>query len=84
MKELIHDVIHTLSTWIPSLIPIVIGLLLMAGLGLIVHDLIKAGTKGFGWAVLILLFGVVLFMLRVAVSVFREIAGGASSSDWDA
>jgi len=39
--------------------------------------------KGWGWVVLLMLLGIMAFMLKIAISIFREMAGGASGSDWD-
>ena len=75
-----------LSNWAPNLVPILIGMLLLTGLGLVIYDLFKTGKKGFGWAAILMLVGLLAFTLRVAISVFREMAAsasGSSGSDWD-
>ena len=55
----------------------------MAVSAVLIYDLIKTGKKGFGWAAILLLVWVLAFTMRVAISVFRELATSASSSEWD-
>ena len=69
--------------WAPNLVPAFSGTILLVGIGWILYDLLKTGKKGYGWATILMLIGVLAFTLRVAVSVFREMAAGASGSDWD-
>lgn len=71
-----------LTNWATYLVPFLIVGLFLAGLVLLIYNLIKTGKNGFGWATILFLVGVLAFMLRVAISVFREMAAG-SSSDWD-
>ena len=47
-----------LSNWAPNLVPILIGMLLLTGLGLVIYDLFKTGKKGFGWAAILMLVGI--------------------------
>ena len=81
--EFLQRITLEISSWIPNLLPLLIGALLLAGLGLIIYSLLQTGKEGFGWAAILMLVGLLAFTLRVAISVFREMAAGASGSDWD-
>ena len=81
--EFLQRIALEISSWIPNLLPLLIGALLLAGLGLIIYSLLRTGKEGFGWAAILMLVGLLAFTLRVAISVFREMAAGASGSDWD-
>lgn len=83
MKEEFLRRFLELSNWAPDLVPMLIGVLLLTGLGLLINNLLKTGKEGFGWAAILMFVGLLAFMLRVAVSVFREMAASASGSDWD-
>ena len=82
-REFLNGFTLELSNWAPNLVPILIVALLLTGLSLLINDLLKTGKKGFGWAAILMFVGLLAFTLRVAVSVFREMAAGASGSDWD-
>lgn len=83
MENILRNAIYNLSNWSHNLLPVLIGVVLMIGLGLLLHNLFATGKKGWGWVTLMMLLGIMAFMLKVAISIFREMAGGASGSDWD-
>ena len=82
-EEITRRFAHELISLATNLVSALIVVLLLVGIGLIIHNLIKTGKQGFGWAAILVLVGVLAFTLRVAISVFREMAAGASGSDWD-
>ena len=83
MENIFSNAIYNLSNWSHNLLPILIGVVLMIGLGLLLHNVFTTGKKGWGWVALLMLFGITAFMLKIAIAIFREMAGGASGSDWD-
>ena len=75
--------IAILSNLSHILVPVLIGVVLMIGLGLFLHNVFTSGKKGWGWAALLMLLGIMAFMLKIAIGIYREMAVGASGSDWD-
>ena len=82
-EEIFSKIALELMNWTPNPVLVLIGALLWTVSAVLIYDLIKTGKKGFGWAAILLLVWVLAFTMRVAISVFRELATSASSSEWD-
>jgi len=81
-KEIFKSFTLELSNWIPNL-TVLIGAMLVLGLSLLIYNLLTTGKKGYGWTTILIVVGILAFGLRIAISVFREMASSASGSHWD-
>lgn len=63
--------------------PIAAATAALVTITLITHSLLTSGKQGWGWATLCVLAGTLMIIVRLAVSLFREISSANSIADWD-